>query len=175
MFKLAVAVVAAALLTAQPILAQEVSECVQNCLAEGLTSSSCGSLDNVECLCSDETYTGTVATCVTTNCPDDLESAIAYQTATCSGDDTETGTETTTATEETGEEPTDTDDETEATSTGTTTRNTATSTRATSSTPRSTSSTSATSSTSSTGAGFHSASIASGVTVALFGAALSLF
>ncbi|PVG00350.1 hypothetical protein CPB86DRAFT_782679 [Serendipita vermifera] len=60
----------------------------------------------------------------------------------------------------------------------TTTPNTGTATRlAASSAPRTTGTSSAptTSSTSSTGTGFHTASIASGVTVALFGAALSLF
>ncbi|PVG03769.1 hypothetical protein CPB86DRAFT_778870 [Serendipita vermifera] len=138
-----------ALLSGPVALAQDttgITPCILNCSQAGVTSGLCEALAP-PCVCTNIAYQNATRDCILRDCPDQLEAAEAVQAATCGGTNS-----------------------TSSASSGAGTPTGSTSNTGSSSAPPSSSTSS-----SSTGAGFQTASIAGGVTLALFGAAVSLF
>ncbi|KIM30604.1 hypothetical protein M408DRAFT_328147 [Serendipita vermifera MAFF 305830] len=170
MFKLAT-LVAAALVVAPVAFAQDTTNipaCILNCTTNSLEAGGCTGVDDLACICSSAEFQTAAGTCIATDCPDQAEAALTLQTEQCAA---LTGSESVSGSDGGASS-------TASTPAGSTSRTVATGsatsrpTSASASTSRS-ASTSATSST--PNAGFHTAGIASGVTLALFGAAFSLF
>ncbi|PVF93940.1 hypothetical protein CPB86DRAFT_789606 [Serendipita vermifera] len=87
MFKFSVTIFAAALLTARPILAQNLTQftpCVQNCATTAVAATACGNIENIYCVCSDLTYINPFMDCIMDTCPNEATSGvIAFQSNYC--------------------------------------------------------------------------------------------
>ncbi|KIM30602.1 hypothetical protein M408DRAFT_288137 [Serendipita vermifera MAFF 305830] len=164
MFKLAT-LIAAALVVAPVAFAQDtgsIPPCILNCTTTSLAAGGCTGITDLQCICTSTDFQTAAGTCIATDCPDQTDAALTLQNEQCAaitGSESVSGGASSTGSG-TGS----------ASSTRSTTRS-GSSTAA----PSGSSASASASTTSRPNAGFHTAGIASGVTLAIFGAALSLF
>ncbi|CAG7854905.1 hypothetical protein SIIN_538_T [Serendipita indica DSM 11827] len=157
MFKLTALLVATAALVAAQGTA-DVPECVLTCSTNALEGSGCTSITDT-CICTSTEFQTAALACLTANCTaTEQQAALTLQSTLCGNSTSGTASGTASATGSANGTAS-------ATGSHTTPHGSTTGTQA---------STSA-SSTSSPGAGFHTASMATGAALALFGAAVSLF
>ncbi|THV01106.1 hypothetical protein K435DRAFT_793570 [Dendrothele bispora CBS 962.96] len=79
------------------------SDCLTTCITQNLGSSSCSSIfpitnsTDIACLCNDTALQGAVASCLTSNCPDQLASAAQTQAQQCASASSGSGSSSSTA------------------------------------------------------------------------------